>query len=526
MDGPEFDPSAPPRLPVEGQATYAGQAGGLYSYELGSDWGEDEGAFVIDEYEGVITLTADFADATLSGCIGCAGDLVTRRAHFGIFLGDEVRDVQSVAADYELHFGVTPFDPGRHLRAYGRGGQAPRSHGYAFGRGLGRHAFQRSRPGRQPPPGRGVQRCRPSRKRDGSIGEFFGTFVALSETFRAGRVRRASCRPRPLPPSRAAGEGAIVERRRCPTMTNGTIMRLAALAGAMLLAGCLGGGGGGTLSPEDVEKVRSDDRVVRAKGIYERADTLLIPSLYLKTRSSVLGTSRSQDFALRGQCSGTNCTVSDDRVRFPVPLEDLMISDLIVPVDVDLNKAELGERDGFDTLIAEGGSRTSTKISDDEIATSAGSATSYGLWGKYGYAAVELAVGSLQEGSISARISGALAYAFGNRNPTNPEGTGSATWEGVAEVASTRTFTRSQGKATLTIPDLARPRIGAAIELAGSDISKPSWKDMPLSQGGFTAGTVNGEDYIEGNFHGPKHGEAYGVFDTGAYVGAFGAMRK
>ena len=111
VDGPEFDLAAPRRLPVAGQATYTGQAGGLYAYVPGSDWGEDEGAYVIDEYEGEIAIAADFADGTLSGCIGCAGDLVTRRAHFGIFLGDEVRDVRAVAADYELHLGVTPIDP-------------------------------------------------------------------------------------------------------------------------------------------------------------------------------------------------------------------------------------------------------------------------------------------------------------------------------------------------------------------------------------------------------------------------------
>ena len=31
---------------------------------------------------------------------------------------------------------------------------------------------------------------------------------------------------------------------------------------------------------------------------------------------------------------------------------------------------------------------------------------------------------------------------------------------------------------------------------------------------------------MAGNFHGSAHEEAYGVFDTGAYVGAFGAMRQ
>ena len=184
VDGPEMDPSAPPRLPVAGQATYVGQAGGLYAYELRSDWGEDEGAYVHDEYEGVVTLTADFADATLSGCIGCAGDLITRRAHFGIFLGDEVRDVRAVAADYELHLGVTPFDPDGNFEHDDVEVRHPdrtitQSEGFWGGTlsnvpdrdgnprlaaGLSDAAFEES---------------------DGSAGLFYGTFVALSEPFRA-----------------------------------------------------------------------------------------------------------------------------------------------------------------------------------------------------------------------------------------------------------------------------------------------------------------------------------------------------
>ncbi len=103
IDGPELDHGVTPQLPVTGTAAYAGPAGGLYSYEAGSNWGENEGAFVLEEYQGTITLTADFTDGTLKGCIGCVGDLVTRRAHFGVFLGDDVSDAQDVARDYELH---------------------------------------------------------------------------------------------------------------------------------------------------------------------------------------------------------------------------------------------------------------------------------------------------------------------------------------------------------------------------------------------------------------------------------------
>ena len=60
IDGPEIDHGIVPQLPVAGTATYAGQAGGLCSYVFGSDWGENEGDFVIDEYRGVLTMTGRF----------------------------------------------------------------------------------------------------------------------------------------------------------------------------------------------------------------------------------------------------------------------------------------------------------------------------------------------------------------------------------------------------------------------------------------------------------------------------------
>ena len=184
VDGPETDPAAPPQLPLEGQATYIGPAGGLYAYDAGTDWGEDRGAYVIDEYEGAITITADFAGATLSGCIGCEGDLVTRRAHFGIFLGDKVRDVQSIAAGYELHFGETPFNPDgtfEHTDVTVKHPERAVSHSEGHWGGTLSNI----------PDEDGIPRLVAGfsgadfEESDGSAGAFFGTFVALSETFGA-----------------------------------------------------------------------------------------------------------------------------------------------------------------------------------------------------------------------------------------------------------------------------------------------------------------------------------------------------
>ena len=67
---------------------------------------------------------------------------------------------------------------------------------------------------------------------------------------------------------------------------------------------------------------------------------------------------------------------------------------------------------------------------------------------------------------------------------------------------------------TVTVRDLA-PSFGAA---------RVRWTDMPLADGGFIAGSA-GMDYLQGNFHGPGHEEAWGVFDTTDYIGAFGAKR-
>ena len=172
-----------PELPTEGAATYVGQAGGLYAYVAGIDWGDDKGALVSDEYEGVITMTADFATNTISGCIGCEGNLVTRRAHLGIFLGEEFRDIRSIAADYELHFGDTLFnpegtfqDPDVTVRHPARAVTHTEGH---WGGLLSNVPDQDGNP--RLVAGFSSAEFEDS---DGSVGEFIGTFVALSNPFR------------------------------------------------------------------------------------------------------------------------------------------------------------------------------------------------------------------------------------------------------------------------------------------------------------------------------------------------------
>ena len=108
--GPELDPATPPQLPIAGQATYSGLAGGLYAQEHGSAWGDAERTIATEEYEGTFTITVDVSDSTMRGCIGCEGDILTRRANFGVFLGEHVRELLAAPTDYELDFGSTPFN--------------------------------------------------------------------------------------------------------------------------------------------------------------------------------------------------------------------------------------------------------------------------------------------------------------------------------------------------------------------------------------------------------------------------------
>ncbi len=189
IDGPELDHGVAPQLPIDGTASYEGPAGGLYGYEFGSGWGESEGEVVIEEYQGTLTLTADFEDGTLKGCIGCVGDLATQRAHFGVFLGEEVTDAQGIARDYELHLAtaiirengmfdrdkVTLKHPERTItQSEGFWGGALSSRQDTDGNPRLVMGFS------------GVD----YEESDGSRGKFIGSFLALSERFRENGVSR------------------------------------------------------------------------------------------------------------------------------------------------------------------------------------------------------------------------------------------------------------------------------------------------------------------------------------------------
>ena len=98
---------------------------------------------------------------------------------------------------------------------------------------------------------------------------------------------------------------------------------------------------------------------------------------------------------------------------------------------------------------------------------------------------------------------------------TNPAGTGGAVWRGIAEAAETGTFERLGGTAELGIADLSRPLVDVDIDLDdGGDGVALRWEGIEPAAGAFGSGAA-GTDRIDGRFHGPGHGEAFGTFDTG-----------
>ena len=108
IDGPELDPATPPDLPLTGTATYVGSAGGLYRYEYGRDWGELAGASEFTEFSGRMSLTADFGQNRLTGCLGCPGPIETAPGrHLFPVVPWQGPDPAASPADYDLRFAAS-----------------------------------------------------------------------------------------------------------------------------------------------------------------------------------------------------------------------------------------------------------------------------------------------------------------------------------------------------------------------------------------------------------------------------------
>ena len=309
------------------------------------------------------------------------------------------------------------------------------------------------------------------------------------------------------------------------------VLRLAAFAvAALALAACNGGGGsspaptdppGPTEPPPDPTGPDDGAGVARVGDILARADALLFSNHHMRWSLSGGGATLSDTVPETMECAGVRCVAGDGTV--------VTIADLATPATVDPVESEgtLGRRDGFDTFATRVGFELTERV-PGVTATADPSLLSYGFWGMHGFAALEVGAGPLTGEVDGTAFTGdfslARAYAVGAVSGSNPVGQGGAVWRGIAEASPTGAFVRLTGTATVRIADLSRPRVGVAIEVPGHDIGAPGWANMPLVNGSFATGTA-GSDRLAGNLHGPRHEEAWGVFDTDGYIGAFGARR-
>ena len=105
LDGPELDPANPPDLPLAGTASYVGSMGGLYTYNYGRAWGELAESTEVTEFNGPVSLTADFDRNRLAGCLGCQGPIATAPGrHLAPAVPWGADDPAALPADYDVRF--------------------------------------------------------------------------------------------------------------------------------------------------------------------------------------------------------------------------------------------------------------------------------------------------------------------------------------------------------------------------------------------------------------------------------------
>ena len=108
VDGPELhlrtDRPVYSRTPTTGTAQYKGLGSGIYTTQYGTGYALPEGSTEFGEFEGTTTLTANFADNTISGCFGCEGDIRLS----GVFTNSETAaqgPAPNTLSNYQFRFG-------------------------------------------------------------------------------------------------------------------------------------------------------------------------------------------------------------------------------------------------------------------------------------------------------------------------------------------------------------------------------------------------------------------------------------
>ena len=171
----------------------------------------------------------------------------------------------------------------------------------------------------------------------------------------------------------------------------------------------------------------------------------------------------------------------------------------------------------------------------------------YGGWLEHHYFGVQATFDGNTEDPSQVAI---FSFTLGNASGSDPDDSGSGTWNGVA--IGVNLLERFEDRSLLTadvtisIADFLDPtvdvlfdsikdlRTGDPLTVSGLTIESVDWAGLDLTDGSFGEELGDVEDplnlsqprkRIEGRFYGPGHEEVGGIFEYASVVGSFGAER-
>ena len=244
------------------------------------------------------------------------------------------------------------------------------------------------------------------------------------------------------------------------------------------------------------------------RRIQQSSDTLLLSDqhVYIAEENDV--------FRAQTSCQGGGCTTILGGESFEIGL-----SDFYIPAS---GLKPVMRRSGID--FAQVGDREKDREESYDL-------FSYGGWLEHNFFFV-VTEGFSAAGADSYEELDHWSAVIGKKTGSNPI-SGGAVWRG-AMVGIDVSYTedrgnRLQGEAFIGIRDFLNPAVDVefydVFDLnTGTRRTSIFWQGLPLTGGNFRSKSSE-DDYIEGNFYGPNHEEAAGVFEAFKIVGAFGTKR-
>ena len=113
VDGPEISGTAP-TLPDAGTASYTGPAQGFYHHVYRGNPLFPDGTQEIGEVAGTITLSVDFANSLIDGCVGCAHR--SQVSGVAIYPNGGTYEFENASIGYRVIYGPTAIGPDGNFR--------------------------------------------------------------------------------------------------------------------------------------------------------------------------------------------------------------------------------------------------------------------------------------------------------------------------------------------------------------------------------------------------------------------------